>query len=116
MTSQITFFNIKHLVVKAATDITKSQRKSGKLQVGKITEELTSGLKIDVLILKTLPMVIDTGPITINENDIRPGSRRQFTQLKQLYVKKRWLPVETGFFDDIENEDTILVILHEVET
>lgn len=116
MTSKITFSNIKHVVVKAATDITKSQRKSGKLQVGKITEELSPGLQIDVMVLKTPPLLIDTGPITIEESDIRSGSRRQFTELKDLYIRKWWLPVRTIFFDDMLDEDTILVILHEVET
>jgi len=116
MTSKITFSNIKHVVVKAASDITKSQRKSGKLQVGKITEGLTSRLQIDVMVLKTPPMLIDTGPITIEESDVRPGTRRQFTELKNLYIRKWWLPVRTGFFEDMVDEDTILVILHEVET
>ena len=114
MTSQLTFSNIKHVVIKAATDITKSQRKSGKLQVGSVTTELIPGLQIDVLILKKLPVLIDTEPIKIYENEIKPGSRRQFTQLKDLYVKKRWLPVKTGFFDGMEKDDTILIILHEV--
>ncbi len=116
MTSQLIFSNIKHMIIKPASDITKSQKKSGKLQVGNITTKLTTGLKIDVLILKTLPAVIDLGSVLIDEKDISPGSRRQFTQLKDLYVTKRWLPVKTGFFDAMEHEDSILIILHEVES
>jgi hypothetical protein len=121
LTSHITFSNILHTIIKAPADIKESEVKLGILSAGSrtranITGKLAPGLQIDVMVLKnTLTLACDD-TIIVNEHDIRPGSRRSFTDLNELYKRKSRLPVHTNFFKCIEDGDTIMIILHEVAT
>jgi len=114
MTSKITFSNIKHIFVKSGSDVKKTERSLGKLQAGDIPKRLKPGLKIDVLVLKRLPALTTDDTITFDEDDIRPGTRRHFTELKDVYMRKNWLLVHTDFFKKTEFDDVIMIILHGV--
>ena len=115
MTSKITFSNIKHTIVKTSSDITDTERRSGKLYARSIINRLAPGLRIDVLVLKTLPVLIYGEPFTANEENIRAGTKRCFETLPESYSGAGKLPVKTYFFRRIKDGDTIVVILHEVE-
>jgi len=115
MTSKITFSNIKYTLVKSSSDITNTERRSGKLYARSIINRLAPGLRIDVLVLKTLPVFICDEPFTVNENGIRAGTKRCFEKLSKSYSDAGKLPVKTDFFKKIKDGDTIVIILHEVE-
>lgn len=115
MTSKITFFNIKHTIVKSSSDITETERRSGKLYARSIINRLATGYRIDVFVLKTLPVLICGEPFTANESEIRVGTKRCFEKLSKSYSDAGKLPVKTEFFKKIKDGDTIVVILHEVE-
>jgi len=114
MTSKIIFSGIKHTVVKSFSDISKTEKYEGKLQAGSITSKLTQGLKIDVLVLKSLFFLTTEDSFTVNEDNIRQGTRRCFSELKPIFQKKGRLPVHADFFREIKEGDTIIIILHEV--
>jgi hypothetical protein len=114
MTSKITFSNVKHLSVKSPNDVNDTERKYGKLQADGVPKKLLPGLKIDVLVLTSLPVLTTDDTITFDEDDIRPDTRRQFTELKEVYKKKNWLLVHTDFFKKIKEGDSIVIILHEI--
>ena len=115
MTSEITFSHIKHATVKSSSDITKTERSEGKLQAGSITSKLTPGLRIDVLVLKFLPVLTIEDSFTVNEVTIRPGTRRCFSELKPLFKRKGRLPVKADFFRRVKDGDTVIIFLHEVK-
>lgn len=115
MTSKITYSNIKHTIVKSSADITDTERRSGKLYARSIINRLAPGLRIDVLVLKTLPVLICGEPLTANEENIRAGTKRCFEKLSKSYLEAGKLPVKTDFFKKIKDSDTIVIILHEVE-
>ena len=114
MTSEITFSNIKHTIVKAFSDITDTERSSGKLYARSIINRLVPGLRIDVFVLKTLPVLICGEPFTVNDEDVRAGTKRCFEKLSESYRGAGKLSVKTDFFRRIKEGDTIVVILHEV--
>lgn len=115
MTSKITFSNIKHTIVKSSSEITPTERSSGKLYARSIINRLVQGLKIDVLALRHVDTLIcDSKPFTVDECDIRVGTRRSFVSLSGSYKTGSKLPVLTDFFKNIEEGDTVLIILHEV--
>lgn len=113
MTSQITISRIKHSIVKRASDITKSERSVGKLNARSVINRLEPGHKIDILVLKTLPTLIIGDTITFNEDDLRHGTRKTFTE-KGVFHKSGTLHVKVDFFKKIEQGDTILILLHEI--
>lgn len=116
MTSEITFSNIKHTIVKASSDITDTERSSGKLYARSIVNRLSTGLRIEVIVLKTLPTLIRDGSFSVFEDDIRKDTRRCFPSLPRTYLEAGKLPVKTPFFKKIKDGDTVLIILHEVES
>jgi hypothetical protein len=113
MTSRITFSGIKHTLIKSASDITKSERSLGKLNARSIINRFGPNLKIDVIVLKTLPTLIIGDTITFNEDDLRHGTRKTFTE-KGVFIKSGTLHVKVDFFKKIEQGDTILILLHEI--
>lgn len=114
MTSQLTFSDIKHTLIKPASDVTKTERVSGKLYARSIVNRLGTKHRIDVLVLKSLPVIICGEPLIFNEADIRFGTRRCFEELSKAYKQTGKLQVNTNFFKKIKDGDTILVILHEL--
>lgn len=116
MTSKITFSNIKHTIVKSSSEITYTERSSGKLYARSIINRLAHGLRIDVLVLKTIDTLIcDSKPFSVYEDDIREGTRRTFKTLSQTYTDAGKLPVSTYFFKHIKEGDTVIIFLHEVK-
>lgn len=113
MTSTTTISNIKHSIVKRASDITKSERSVGKLNARSVINRLEPGHKIDILVLKTLPTLVVGDSITFNEDDKRPGTERTFTKTG-IYHDSGTLHVKVDFFKKIEQGDTILILLHEI--
>lgn len=118
MTSKLTFSNIKHTIVKSSSEITDTERISGKLYARSIINRLAPGLQIDVLVLKALPkalpILVTDDNLTVDENDTRRDTRRCYQSLPQTYMEGGKLPVKTRFFKKIKDGDTIIIILHEV--
>jgi len=114
MTSKITFSGIKHTLVKSASDITKTEISIGKLNARSVVNRLGPRLRIDVLVLKTLPVLICDEPFTVNEDNIRKGTRRCYETLTKSFLDSGKLPVHADFFRKIKDGDNIVVILHEV--
>ncbi|AKB80675.1 hypothetical protein MSBR3_0097 [Methanosarcina barkeri 3] len=110
MGSKITFNNIVFSLVKKYGEVTDSERKSGKLQAGSVASKLTDGKVIDVLVLKKEYPEIRDESVTFNEADIRKGTRRQFTELAELYRRKGRLPVHTDFFKNIQPGDIVIIM------
>ena len=116
MTSKITFSKIKHTIVKASSEITPTERSSGKIYARSIINRLAPGLRIDVIVLKHLDTLIcDRKPLSVYEDDLREGTRRTFKTLSQTYTDAGKLPVHTDFFIHIEEGDTVVIILHKVK-
>ncbi len=114
MTSKITFSDIHYTLIKSALDVTDTERKRGKLNARSVVNRFSEGMKIDVLVLKILPIVIIDDSVTYLEDDIRNGTRRCFLKLSQAAIDSGQLPVKTDFFKKIEGTDTVIIILHEV--
>lgn len=114
MTSKITFSGIKHTIVKASSEITDTERSSGKLYARSIVNRLAPGLRIDVFVLETLPALLCDDSLTVNEDNSREDTRRTFKELSKTYIDAGKLPVKTAFFKNIIDGDTIIIILHEV--
>ena len=114
MTSKITFSNIKHTIVKSSSEITYTERSSGKLYARSIINRLAPGLRIEAFVLKTLPTFICYDVFTVYEDDIRKDTRRCFQTLPHTYMEAGKLPVKTDFMKKIKDGDTILIILHKI--
>lgn len=113
MSSKIRIDNIIKRITRGSSDITITERKAGKLQARSITNEMSAGKKIEVLIL-TREYPQHTGKtMEFDENDIRVGSRRTFTELNEFFKENGRIPVHTDFFKLIEKEDKIEIILHQ---
>lgn len=113
MTSETTISNIKHSIVKRASDITKSERSVGKLNARSVINRFGPNLKIDVIVLKSLPTLVVGDSITFNEDDKRPGTERTFTKTG-IYHDSGTLHVKVDFFKKIEQGDTVIILLHEI--
>ena len=115
MASEIIFSNIKHTIIKTASEITDTERRTGKLNARSIINRLGPGLQIDVVVLKNIPAFLCDEVISFNEADIRQGTRRCFQKLTGSYDKySNRLPVKTDFFKKIMDGDTIIIILHKL--
>ena len=113
MTSKITFSNIKHTIVKSSSEITYTERSSGKLYARSIINRLAPGLRIEAFVLKTPTFTCDD-VFTVYEDDIRKDTRRCFQTLPTTYMEAGKLPVKTDFMKKIKDGDTILIILHKI--
>ena len=112
MTSTLTFSNIKSIKIKSSSEITKSERSEGRLQAGAIVRMFQPGMKLDVFIIENMPELQCDDSISFNEDDIREGSRRVFTEISKNSWSQWKLPVKTDFFKGIQEGDTIVMILH----
>lgn len=86
---------------------------SGETERQERNKPLRPNLKIDVIVLKSLPTLVVGDSITFNEDDKRPGTERTFTE-KGIFHKSGTLHVKVDFFKKIEQGDTILILLHEI--
>ena len=115
MSSKLIFSDIIHTTIKSYSDLSKTELYEGKLQVRKtITEQLNSFSILDVLAVKELPVLVCSDSLEFNDLDIIEGSRRTFKTLTELQVKKGKLPVHSGFFKLLHENDTIIIILHSI--
>jgi hypothetical protein len=115
MTSELTFSNINHTLLKSASEIRHTERAEGKLNARSVINRFVdggSGLLIDVLVLKKSITFIPGDSITFNECDIRSSTRRTFSKPSTSLKNRGRLPVKVGFFKKIEEGDTIIIILH----
>lgn len=112
MSSKIRIDNIIHRITRDSSEITITEINAGKLQARTITNEMSDGKKIDVLITKKRYHDTRDKTVEFDENDIRNGSRRTFTELKEFFKVNGRIPVHADFFKLIENGDKIEIILH----
>ena len=112
MTSTLTFSDIKYINIKSSSEITKYERSEGRLQAGSIVRMVEPGLKLDVFIVENMPELQCDDSISFNEDDIRDGSRRSFSEITSTSWRQWKLPVKTDFFKELKEGDTIVMILH----
>lgn len=115
MTSTLNFSDIKSIKIKSFSEITKSERSEGRLQAGAIVRMFQPGMKLDVFIVENMPELQCDDSISFNEDDIRDGSRRVFTEISKNSWAQWKLPVNTAFFKDVLEGDVVVMILHEVK-
>jgi len=116
MTSTIKISDIIHTVVKSPSDIAKSRIKEGRLPAGPVLNRIQPGQTIDIILMKS-PLLIDTtielNEIELNEKDIRKRIAYKHSDITTNSFKNQRLPVGVNFFRDMQETDTIYLILHE---
>lgn len=112
MTSTIKISDIIHTVVKSPSDIAASRYKEGRLPAGAVLNRIQPGQTIEVVILKKPPTLLCDTSIEIDENDIRKRIAYKHTDITTNSFKNQRLPVGVKFFRDIQETDTIYLILH----
>ena len=115
MTSTIKISDIIHTVVKSPSDIAASRYKDGRLPAGPVLNRIQPGQTIDIILMKT-PLLIDTtielNEIELNEKDIRRRITYKYSDISRNCFRNQRLPVGTKFFKDMQQTDTIYLILH----
>ncbi len=112
MTSTIKISDIIHSVVKSPSDIAASRYKDGRLPAGAVLNRIQPGQTIEVVILKKPPTLLCDTSIEIDETDIRKRIAYKHTDITTNSFKNQRLPVGVKFFRDIQETDTIYLILH----
>ena len=112
MTSTIKISDIIHCATKAPSDIAASRYKEGRLPAGAVLNRIQPGQTIEVVILKKPPTLLCDTSIEIDETDIRKRIAYKHTDITTNSFKNQRLPVGVKFFRDIQETDTIYLILH----
>jgi len=112
MTSTIKISDVIHSVVKSPSDIAASRYKDGRLPAGAVLNRIQPGQTIEVVILKKPPTLLCDTSIEIDENDIRKRIAYKHTDITTNSFKNQRLPVGVKFFRDMQETDTIYLILH----
>lgn len=112
MASKVCISDIKHCTIKSPSDIPESRSKEGRLPAGSVVNRIQPGQTIDVIILKKSPSLLCDTSIEINETDIRKRIAYKHTDITTNSFKNQRLPVGVKFFRDIQETDTIYLILH----
>ncbi len=112
MTSTIIFTGIKHRITLSSSDITQTEKKSGRLQAGAIINKMAPGMGIDALVLNKKYPAINEDSVEINEDDIRERQTYTYSDLSSISFEKGRLAVGTAFFKVIESGDVVELILH----
>jgi hypothetical protein len=112
MTSTVKISDIIHTVVKSPSDIAASRYKEGRLPAGPVLNRIQPGQTIDVIILKNPPTFLCDTSIEIDETDIRKRIAYKHSDITTNSFKNQRLPVGVKFFRDIQETDTIYLILH----
>jgi len=112
MTSTIKISDIIHCVVKSPSDIAKSRLKEGRLPAGPVLNRIQPGQTIEVVILKKPPTLLCDTSIEIDENDIRKRIAYKHADISTNCFRNQRLPVGVKFFRDMQETDTIYLILH----
>ena len=115
MTSTIKISDIIHCATKSPSDIAKSRYKEGRLPAGPVLNRIQPGQTIDIILMKT-PLLIDTtielNEIELNEKDIRRRIAYKYSDISTNCYRNQRLPVGVKFFRDMQETDTIYLILH----
>jgi hypothetical protein len=112
MTSKIAFLGIKCRITLDSSDITQTERKYGRLQVGAILAKIAPEFVIDVMVLKKNHTSSDEDYVEFNEVDITERKTFSYSEITDISKEKGRLAVGTAFFKGIEKGDMIEVILH----
>jgi hypothetical protein len=112
MTSTVKITDIIHCVVKSPSDIAKSRYKEGRLPAGPVLNRIQPGQTIEVVILKNPPTLLCDTSIEIDENDIRKRIAYKHSDVTANSFRNQRLPVGVKFFRDMQETDTIYLILH----
>jgi hypothetical protein len=112
MTSTIKISDIIHTVVKSPSDIAASRYKDGRLPAGAVLNRIQPGQTIEVVILKNPPTLLCDTSIEIDESDIRKRIAYKHSDITTNSFKNQRLPVGVKFFRDMQETDTIYLILH----
>jgi hypothetical protein len=112
MTSTVKIYDVIHTVVKSPSDIAASRYKDGRLPAGAVLNRIQPGQTIEVVILKNPPTLLCDTSIEIDESDIRKRIAYKHSDITTNSFKNQRLPVGVKFFRDIQETDTIYLILH----
>ena len=112
MTSTIKISDIIHCTTKSPSDIAASRYKEGRLPAGAVLNRIQPGQTIEVVILKKPPTLLCDTSIEIDENDIRKRIAYKHSDITTNSFKNQRLPVGVKFFRDMQETDTIYLILH----
>lgn len=112
MTSTIKISDVIHSVVKSPSDIAASRYKDGRLPAGAVLNRIQPGQTIEVVILKKPPTLLCDTSIEIDENDIRKRIAYKHSDISTNCFRNQRLPVGVKFFRDMQETDTIYLILH----
>jgi hypothetical protein len=112
MTSTIKISDIIHCTTKSPSDIAKSRLKEGRLPAGAVLNRIQPGQTIEVVILKNPPTLLCDTSIEIDETDIRKRIAYKHSDISTNSFRNQRLPVGVKFFRDVQETDTIYLILH----
>ena len=112
MTSTIKISDIIHTVVKSPSDIAESRYREGRLPAGAVLNRIQPGQTIEVIILKKPPTLLCDTSIEIDETDIRKRIAYKHSDISTNCFRNQRLPVGVKFFRDMQETDTIYLILH----
>ena len=112
MASKVCISDIKHCTIKSPSDIPESRSKEGRLPAGSVLNRIQQGQTIDVIVLKNPPVLLGDTSIEINETDIRKRIAYKYSDISDNCFNNQRLPVGTKFFKDMQQTDTIYLILH----
>jgi len=112
MTSTIKISDIIYCTAKSPSDIAESRYKEGRLPAGAVLNKIQPGQTIEVVILKNPPTLLCDTSIEIDESDIRKRIAYKHSDITTNSFKNQRLPVGVKFFRDMQETDTIYLILH----
>ena len=112
MASKVCISDIIHCTTKSPSDIAESRYKEGRLPAGSVVNRIQPGQTIDVIILKKSPSLLCDTSIEINETDIRKRITYKYSDISDSSFNNQRLSVGTKFFKDMQQTDTIYLILH----
>lgn len=112
LATKITIYNIKNYIILSPSDITPSKIKEGRLRAGGLINKITQDTQIDALIVKKQYPLICDGTAEFKESDIRSRKTFNYQDISASNKSESRLAVKTKFFKEMEETDTIYLILH----
>jgi len=112
ITSKTTIYNIINCIVLSPSDIAPSKIKEGRLPAGGIVNKITPETQIDALVVKKQYPLICDGTAEFEESDIRSRKTFYYQDVSKSNKSESRLAVKTKFFKEMEDTDTIYLILH----
>jgi hypothetical protein len=112
MTSKLLFSDIAHTTILDPSEITQTKLKEGRIKAGSILKVMSQDQIIDILLIKEPVLMICGDTFEIDESEIKSRKRFLYSDIKPSWMSQKRLPVNIGFFKDLEENDTIVLILH----